>query len=123
MAEWMDCVSGRRRLTRLTKGNMPRPSRLVQERRQKIIDSLLEVLTGDAITSAELDHFKATSCFFDSAKVLDKFLREFANHPDVQKEVAVSVVTHVLDRLMNGLPGNEPVPAAAADHSPQTQSN
>jgi hypothetical protein len=68
---------------------------MVAERRQKIVNSLLEVLTGDAITFAELDHFRITAHAFDAAKTLDKFLREFVNFPDVQAEVAVACVTHV----------------------------
>jgi hypothetical protein len=100
---------------------MPRPSKLVAARRQKIIDALLEVLTSpdSPITAEDVYHFEFAAGAYGTAKVIDSHLQELCHYPDVQKELAVAAVAHALNWLMRS---SEPSSKPVADQS-QSQSS
>ena len=92
------------------KEEMPKPSKMVAARRQKIVDALLETLTSpnSPIAAEDIYHFEFAAGAYGTAKVLDSHLQELCHYPDVQKELAVAAVVHALNWLMRS---TEPVPA------------
>jgi hypothetical protein len=100
---------------------MPKPSKMVAARRQKIVDVLLEVLTSpdSPITAEDVYHFEFAAGAYGTAKVLDSHLQELCHYPDVQKELAVAAVVHSLNWLMRSTEhGDKPAPGQS-----QSQSN
>jgi hypothetical protein len=47
------------------------------------------------------------------APVLDKHIQEFANYPDVQQEIMISILVHVLNKLVKAPEAKEVVPSGA----------
>jgi hypothetical protein len=78
------------------------PSKMVANRRKKVVDTLLELLTSpdSPVTTAEVEHFVMTGVYFKVTDEIDKILQGFSGTPDLEIELAVGIVVHVLNRLL-----------------------
>jgi hypothetical protein len=76
----------------------PSDRRMAADRRTKIADSLLEVLTSGGISTEEIWHFIQVNEWFGSREAVDAFLQRFETE-DLRQEVACGIITHCLNRL------------------------
>jgi hypothetical protein len=70
----------------------------VLERRRKIADSLLEVLTSGGISTEELWHFAQVNEWYGGREAIDAFLQRFEAE-DLRQEVMCGIITHCLNGL------------------------
>jgi hypothetical protein len=82
---------------------MSSAKKLVAHRRERIVCALAELLTSpqSPISAEDIYHFMFVASNFGTATVLDNHLQEFANHLDLQTEISVAVLVHVLNRLIS----------------------
>jgi hypothetical protein len=82
---------------------MPFPSKLVVARRQKIIDTLCELITrpDSPIDQETLGHFLLCSQYFSVSEKIDKILDSYSQTPDLRTELQIGAICHLLNRLIN----------------------
>jgi len=84
------------------------PTKLVRERRRKIVDELLEVLTHpDGPTREEIEHFTLVVAYFGVHAEIDMILQSYCNTPELVTEMRIGIITYLLNSLIRN-----PEPAA-----------
>jgi hypothetical protein len=73
---------------------------LAIDRQDKVIASLLETLTGDALTREELDHFALTAFYFPVvSQKIDEIFGSELGRADLQRELLVAALVYILRKL------------------------
>jgi hypothetical protein len=81
-------------------------SKAVAERRRRVTDSLLEVLTSPAseIQTSDLEHFVLFSHYFGVIEDLDKLLDGRADNAEIRTEMMIGCICYLLNRLVKSPP-------------------
>jgi hypothetical protein len=95
---------------------MPSPCKMVVERRRRVIDSLLEVLTSPTseIETSDIDHFVLFSHYFGVLEVLEKVLDGKADNAEIRTEMEIGCICYLLNKLVKA-PEAKEVPPRGAD--------
>jgi hypothetical protein len=76
---------------------------MIRERREHVVNAVLEALTGtNSPTSEEVAHFVMVAAYFGVTDKVDALLDIYdeERERELQVELAIGVVCHVLNRLM-----------------------
>ena len=93
-------------------------SKAVLERRRRVTDSLLEVLTSPAseIQTSDLEHFVLFSHYFGVIGDLDKLLDGRADNAGIRTEMEIGCICYLLNKLVKATESKEvPLDVAKQD--------